>query len=113
MRDPQPIRTARRTARQKEREQNGVAVPRCILCIEEHHPAGRNHDPQLTDPLCPKHHRELHEQLRRAGMSLSFEPDPIKRVAKALRSAAVYDRARADAMDRWAASLEGPVKHES
>jgi hypothetical protein len=30
----------------------------------------------------------------------------MKRVAKALRSAAVYDRARADAMDRWAASLD-------
>ena len=114
MRDQQPIRTAWRMARQKEREQNGVAVPPpCILCIEEHHPAGRNHDPQLTDPLCPKHHRELHEQLRRAGISLNFEPDLKKRVAKALRSAAVYDRARADAMDRWAASLEGPVKHES
>ena len=105
MRDQRPIHTARRKARQREREQNGVAVPPCILCIEEHHTAGRRHDPQLTDPLCEKHHRALHEQLRRAGVSLTFERDPKKRVAKALRSAAVYDRARADAMDRWAASL--------
>ncbi len=113
MRDRLPICTARRKVRQKEREQNGVAISTCILCIEEHHSAGRNHDPQLTDPLCEMHHRELHEQLRRAGVSLTFEPNPKKRVAKALRSAAVYDRARADAMDRWAASLEGPVEDES
>jgi hypothetical protein len=107
VRDQRPIRTARRKARQKDREQNGLAVPACILCIEEHHTAGRQHDPELTDSLCEMHHRELHEQLRRTGVSLSFERDPKKRVAKALRSAAVYDRARADAMDRWAASLEG------
>ena len=106
MKDQRPIRTARRKARQKEREQNGVAVRPCILCIEEHHTAGRHHDPQLTDPLCEMHHRRLHEQLRRAGVPLSFEPDTRKRVAKALRSAAVYDRARADAMERWAASLD-------
>jgi hypothetical protein len=106
VRDQQPIRTARRKSLQKERAQNGLAVPPCILCIEEHHTAGRNHDPKLTDPLCEKHHRALHEQLRRAGVSLSFERDARKRVAKALRSAAVYDRARADAMDRWAASLD-------
>jgi hypothetical protein len=111
MRDQRPIRTARRKARQKEREQNGFAVPPCILCIEEHHTAGRNHDPKLTDPLCEKHHRALHEQLRRAGVPLSLEPDPRKRVAKALRSAAIYDRARADAMDRWAASLD-PSKQD-
>ena len=106
MRDQRPIRTARRKARQKEREQNGLAVLPCVLCIEEHHTAGRKHDPKLTDSLCEKHHRALHEQLRRAGVPLSFEPDARKRVAKALRSVAVYDRARADAMDRWAASLE-------
>jgi len=106
VRDQQPIRTARRKARQKEREQNGVAVPACVLCIEEHHTALRNHDPLLTDPLCEMHHRVMHEQLRRAGVSLSFEPDPKKRIAQALRSAALYDRARADAMDRWAASLD-------
>lgn len=106
MKDRQPIRTARRKARQREREQDGVAVPACPLCIEDHHTAGRNHDPLLTGPLCEKHHRALHEQIRRAGISLSFEHDPKKRVAKALRSSAVYDRARADAMDRWAAALD-------
>lgn len=113
MRDQRPIQTARRKARQREREQSGLAVPACILCIEHHHTAGRQHDPELTSPLCEKHHRWLHEQLRRAGVSLNFEPEPKKRVAKALRSAAVYDRARADAMDRWASFLDGPEEDES
>ncbi len=106
MRDQQPIRTARRKARQQERERLGIAVSPCVLCIQEHHPAGQNHDSQLTAPLCEMHHREIHEQLLRAGISLQYEPDEVKRVALALRAAAVYDRARADAMDRWAGLLE-------
>jgi hypothetical protein len=112
MRDQQPIRTARRKQRQEEREKNGVAVAACVLCIEEHHTAGRRHDPQLTDSLCEKHHRAVHEDMRRAGVSLSFDPDPKKRIANALRSVAVYDRSRAAAMERWAASLEGAVDDE-
>jgi hypothetical protein len=56
--------------------------------------------------MCEMHHRRIHEQLMRAGISPLHEPDVIKRVALALRSAAVYDRDRADAMDRWANLLE-------
>jgi hypothetical protein len=100
------MRTARRKAQRQERERQGAAVPPCILCIEAHHTVGRQHDPKLTDPLCEKHHREMHEQMRRAGISLTFEPDRVKRVATALRSAATYDRARADAMERWAELLD-------
>jgi len=48
----------------------------------------------------------IHEQLMQAGISPHHEPDEIKRVALALRAAAVYDRGRADAMDRWASVLE-------
>jgi hypothetical protein len=96
--------------RREDRAKQGLAVPPCILCIEKHHTAGRHHDPQLIDSLCEMHHREVHEQLRRAGVFLSYEPDNKKRVAMALRAIAVYDRARADAMERWAASLERPKK---
>jgi hypothetical protein len=113
VRDQQPIRTARRKLRQEEKQQNGTAVAACVLCIEKHHTAGRRHDPELTDSLCERHHRAVHEELRRAGVSLGFEPDKKKRVAMALRAVAVYDRARADAMDRWAASLDGQEKNES
>jgi hypothetical protein len=113
MRDRQPIRTARRQQRQEERRQNGTAVAACVLCIEKHHTAGRHHDSELVDNLCEKHHRAVHEEIRRAGIRLRFEPDKNKRIAMALRAVAVYDRARADALDRWAASLDGSEEHES
>ncbi len=106
MRDQSPIRTARRKTRQRERESRGLAVAPCILCIQDHHTAGRHHDPELTAPLCEKHHREIHEQLLQAGVLLTFEPRPNLRVAQALRAAAVYDRRRADAMERWADLLD-------
>jgi hypothetical protein len=101
-----PIRTKRRRVRQQERESQGIAVPPCVLCIQDHHTAGRNHDPALTAPVCERHHREIHEELLRSGVSLRYEPDPIKRVAAALRAEAVYDRKRADARERWADLLE-------
>jgi hypothetical protein len=106
MSNQQPIHTARRKARQRERERRGIAVPPCVLCIEDHHTAGRRHDPILKAPLCQKHHREIHEQLLQAGTSLKFKRNRNKRVAMALRAAAVYDRAKADAMERWANSLD-------
>jgi hypothetical protein len=52
------------------------------------------------------HHRMMHEQMRRAGVSLVFEPNPCKRVAMALRSIAVYQYAQADAFVRMADLLE-------
>jgi len=48
----------------------------------------------------------MHEQMLRTGISLSFEHNRQKRVAKALRAAAVYDRAKANAMERWAETLD-------
>jgi hypothetical protein len=106
MRDRQPIRTARRKARQHEREELGLAVSPCIFCIEEHHVAGRKHDPLFTDSVCQKHHREITEQLRRADVSMSYEPDAKKRVAVALRAIIVYDRKRAEAIERLADLLD-------
>lgn len=107
MRDQNPIRTARRQVRQKERESRGLAVSPCVLCIQDHHTAGRNHDSQLTAPVCELHHRELHELMLQGGVSLRFEPETRTRVAQALRASAVYDRRRADAMERWADLLDG------
>jgi len=74
---------------------------------------GRNHDPQLTDSLCERHHRERHEEMLRGGISLRYEPNPIKRVVIALRAEAIYDRAKADAKDRWADLLESFHKEEN
>jgi hypothetical protein len=52
------------------------------------------------------HHQIIHEQMRRSGVSLNFEPNPCKRVAMALRSIAVYHHAEADALVRMADLLE-------
>ncbi len=106
MRDRHPIRTARRKVRQRERECQGLATTPCVLCVHRHHTAGKNHDPLLKVPLCEMHHREIHEQMLRAGISLRYESDPRVRVAMALRAMAVYSRAEADAMDRMADLLD-------
>ena len=113
MRDQRPIRTARRKVRQHERENLGLAVTPCVLYIQDHHSAGQNHDSLLKVPLCEMHHREMHERMLRAGVSLRFESSDVMRVTQALRATAVYDRARADAMDRWADSLESASKKET
>src|SRR6266566_4557022 len=102
MRDRDPRRTACRKARQRERERQGIAVPPCVLCIEEHHTSGRHHDAKLTAPLCGMHHRAIHEEMLQKGIPLSFERNTLKRAANALRAAALYDRRRADAMEGWA-----------
>jgi len=106
MRDRQPIRTARRSVRHDERERLGLAQTLCVLCIEDHHTLGRNHDSKLTAPLCKKHHRYMHELMLRAGISLRRQRDPVMRVAMALRAMAVYGHAEADALGRLADLLE-------
>lgn len=50
----------------------------------------------------------MHEKMLRAGISLTYEPDKYKRVAKALRALAVYDHAKADAIQRFADLLDDP-----
>jgi hypothetical protein len=95
MRDRNPIRSARRKVNQAE------TLP-CALCIEMHHTAGRNHDSLLQAPLCEVHHREIHEQMLREGISLRTENDPVTKVEMAMRAMAVYRRDEADAMDRLA-----------
>lgn len=102
MKDCQPVRTARRSARRAERERLGLATTPCVMCIQDHHTAGEKHDQYLTAPLCQKHHLEIHEQMLRKEVSLRFEPKPKRRVEMALRAMAVYRRAEADAMERLA-----------
>ena len=43
--------------------------------------------------------------MRRAGVSLRYEADPVTRVEMALRAMAVYRRAEADVMERMAELL--------
>ena len=72
---------------------------------------GRNHDPQFIEHLCEVHHRQVHELLRQRGLSLEVETDSQKSIATRLRALAVQRRmlanAEADAMERWADTLDG------
>jgi hypothetical protein len=45
-----------------------------------------------------------------AGADMHFQSDPVKRVAYALKSTAVFHRDMADAMERWAKTLEENTK---
>lgn len=80
--------------------------------FEEHHILGRNHDPDLTVLLCHNCHFLVHEGYLRAGVDLSYEPDPQKRVAKMLRALAAFFEMLAKAFLQWAALLdEHKTKH--
>jgi hypothetical protein len=92
-----PLETERRHARRLTDPPN----TRCVFCIESEHVAGRNHDPLLTFPICQKHHDQLTEARRDAGLSMRYESNPGKRRNLALRSTAIFLRMLADALWRW------------
>jgi hypothetical protein len=96
-----PIKTARRNVRRLEQG-------RCLLCgrtgvlIELDHTAGQNHDEFLKAPLCIPCHAMITEFRRRADADMRNQPNSIQRVKCALKATAVFLKALADAMFRWA-----------
>jgi len=103
MKNMRPVRRARRQQRKLERPKSDK--PRCVLCIEMDHVAGEEHDSLLKFPLCQKHHDEVTDGRRDAEISMEYEPDPIKRVALALKATSVFLHMLADALWRWAELL--------
>jgi hypothetical protein len=119
---PNPHNPARAARRKLElREKLGSERPVCIYCgcaepallrplsrkfLEEHHPLGQNHDPDVTAYACRNCHALAHEWLLDAEVDLRPESDPIKRVATMLRAEAVHFEALAQAKRRQAALLE-------
>jgi hypothetical protein len=105
MKNETPIQTARRLSKRAEQD-------RCSICgrklqIEKHHVAGRNHDPELTAPLCQACHAQATENLRRADVDMRYTDARVERVRRALKAAAVFLRMLAEALWRWAESLRG------
>jgi hypothetical protein len=105
MMDQAPIKTALRRSRRETQH-------RCVKCgrkteIEEHHVAGRNHDAELTVPLCQACHALVTENLRQADVDMRSTPDSVERVRRSLRATAVFLRMLAEALWRWAESLGG------
>lgn len=98
-----PIRRAGRLERKLERPK---AREPCPLCIELEHSAGRNHDSELTFAMCQRHHDELTERRRQADISMRYEPDPVKRVALALRATSVFLEMLGEALCKWAELLD-------
>jgi hypothetical protein len=119
--DNNPIKTAvRRTAREAREDQGICAlcgrkdrlvhIPRKRRLIEDHHVSGRNHDSELTIPVCRHCHDQLTEGLLAAGVSMLFEPDPKVRVATILDADAVFFEQFAKSQRRLSALLRGGSK---
>lgn len=79
-------------------------VPRKVVkkLLEDHHPHGNKHDPDLTIPLCRNCHGECTEGLRREGVSMRFEPNARERVARTLETQASFYEDFAKAQRRLA-----------
>jgi hypothetical protein len=108
MMDETPIQTARRLSRRADQN-------RCLLCgrekhIEQHHVAGQNHDSEFTTPLCQVCHAQATENLRRADIDMRCASESGERLRRALKATAVFLRMLAEALWRWAESLNGPNK---
>ena len=109
MKNIRPLSAARRRQKRKTEPPRS----RCVFCTEVEHTAGRNHDFLLTYPdICQKHHDQLTEARRDAGISMVFERNRIRRTALALKSVAVFMRSLADAMWRWATCLEDELEEK-
>jgi len=86
-----PAAAALREAKTHER----VGGDRCVICgesefsvlmksdpklLEQHHIGGRNHDTDLTGPLCRNCHAKAHEALRVGGVDLEQQEDRWERL---------------------------------
>lgn len=98
-----PIETARRMLRRR-------AQRRCLECgrrveTEDHHPAGRRNDSELTGPLCRTCHAKETELLRREGIDMRSTANSIERVERSLKGTSVFLGSLADALWRWSELL--------
>jgi hypothetical protein len=131
--DGDPIGTTIRGERRQARLGDGPHV--CILCgcsdpvalidktpdwlkhhgipktlFEQHHPAGRHHDPELTVLICRNCHAVATEGHLQAGVSMRPEPNPFLRVARKLDAEAVFLEELAAANRRSAELLRNSLR---
>lgn len=107
---------ARRTRREEILGEN----PICLLCgekefwalilapeklLENHHVAGKAHDPDLTLTICLNCHARQHELLRVAGASMKPANSFLERLALILRGLGVHLQILADKFVVWAQML--------
>ena len=116
--DTDPIRTELRRTKREERHGAGAT---CVICgesaletliqapaalIEQHHPLGQNHEPDITLPVCRNHHAKLHEQYAQEGADLRTQPTFMERLLQMLRALAAFFRMLGEAFASWAQKLE-------
>jgi len=120
--DINPIKTE---VRKMNREDRLGADATCVLCgetalealtpvsvalIEQHHPLGKNHEPDITVPTCRNCHAKLHEQAAQEGADLRKQPNLLDRILQMLRALAAFFRMLGDALSRWARKLEALIQ---
>jgi hypothetical protein len=85
----------------------GILTPQTALeCLEVHEIAGFRRDADSQTIVCRNCHRKLTSGLLDAGIPMVRERDPLERAAQCMRALAATMRAEADALDRWARSLD-------
>ena len=125
--DRDPIQTAVRERRRRDRLPPGAA---CAFCgerspfalrtvddpdldrsvrgyLERHHVLGRKTDPGLTIVLCLNHHAKATESLRRGGVPMETQRDPIERLIAATKAVETFLHDAQLALERWIQELEG------
>ncbi len=128
--DQNPIRTDGRQKRRQDRFSSPNPV--CLLCecpnlqaltpvtvgwlkahgIELHHVVGEKRDPDFVVALCLNCHRNVTENLAKAGISMGRERDSKMMIATMLEALAVFFEMLIDALHRWAALLRQPSSPE-
>jgi hypothetical protein len=116
--DRDPIKTAARISKRETHLGPGPHI--CIYCgysnplglikprkslLEDHHEWGRRIDPKLTVLVCRNCHAELTEGLRRAGVPMTKDEDPVAEEIHLLEADAVRDERHAAALRRRAEQL--------
>jgi len=73
-----------------------TTAKRCVLCgstrnVQGNHLGGRRHLAYFTMPFCDRCHPLFHAMLDRAGIDLTYTPDPVERVRRALAAIKVAE----------------------
>ncbi len=133
--DSDPNRTALREARRNQKLGNTRSV--CAFCryegpvilvikkwlrahgvsknwlkkwLEDHHPGGRNHDPELKIPICRNCHGECTEGLLRAGVRMRPARNKREMLALTLEAQAAFFENLARAQRRNAGFVRAGFK---
>lgn len=111
-----PIKTEKRRAKRELMVGRDQACASCGISdlfalrrFEEHHAAGKAHDPNLTVVLCLNCHALATEAQRQEGVDLTQQLNPIEVAAQALKSLLAFFRLLCDGFERFIEGLSNEV----